>query len=58
MEANMKRKINTFEEAIAIYAEYYGNIPKITKIMDLYYEYRKNAKQYDGFKDWLIYTQD
>ena len=51
----MKRKHETIEEAITIYTDTCGAIPTITEIESLYHEYRKNWKQFKGFRDWLIY---
>lgn len=53
----MKRTINTFDEAVAIYTKNVGKAPEVTEMFNLYHEYRKVAKQFNGFMDWMSYEE-
>lgn len=49
----MTKKRTTFEEAIVIYKEVNGTEPTLNQIINLWHEYGKNWKQYNGFEDYL-----
>lgn len=53
----MKRTIHTFEQAVELYTKHAGIAPEITEMFNLYHEYRKVAKGFDGFIDWLSYNE-
>ena len=51
----MRKTKATFEQAINEYYATYGEYPTDREITNLYYEYAKNWRLYDGFTDWLVY---
>ncbi len=53
----MKKKYTTLEEATAQYTAHTGKIPEAWAMIDLYHRYRNEWKSFDGFLDWLIYTE-
>lgn len=53
----MKRKYTTFDEAVAQYTQYTGDVPEAGKMIDLYHRYRNNWKSYNSFLEWMIYNE-
>lgn len=50
----MKKTYTTFEQAISVYCEHYGECPTEARITDLYHKYRTEWKHYNGFADWML----
>jgi len=52
----MKKTRTTYDEAIGIYATFYGMAPTVKEITDLWHRYANEWKHFNGFTDWLTYN--
>lgn len=50
----MKKTKTTYEQAAAQYNEFFGEIPAINEMDDLYHKYSCDWKHYNDFADWLL----